>query len=386
MKRIKILVAEVKNAGIGKFRFIDPHIMLQKNFKEDFLIDIMDNPPIADKDFMSYYDMFFGQGTMVLNDGLFAILEEHKKNGLKIVLDLDDYWRLAPTHAMYRKMEEQHSILTERLKIADLITTTTVELAKQILKYNKNVKVLPNAIDPTEEQFTSNQIESDKIRIGWIGGSSHLEDLKELSHMVNHLNTKHYNEVQMVMAGFNNQVRNVDTGEITEVRRPEVWMQCEMVFTNGYKIKNQDYLHYLLDPRETQFPNVENEFYKRIWTKPVNEYASTYNEIDIALAPLKNNTFNSMKSQLKVLEAGFHKKPLIASEVSPYMIDCIHGKNSFLVKEKRGHKEWYDYTKRLIKNPQMRIDMGEALHETVKDKYDLNNITRKRAQLYKTLF
>jgi hypothetical protein len=33
----------------------------------------------------------------------------------------------------------------------------------------------------------------------------------------------------------------------------------------------------------------------------------------------------------------------------------------------------------------MRKEMGEALYETVKDKYDLNNVTRKRASLYKNL-
>ena len=42
--------------------------------------------------------------------------------------------------------------------------------------------------------------------------------------------------------------------------------------------------------------------------------------------------------------------------------------------------------KMLIKNTQMRVDLGEALYETVKDKYDLKNVTRKRAQLYKSLF
>jgi glycosyltransferase involved in cell wall biosynthesis len=93
-----------------------------------------------------------------------------------------------------------------------------------------------------------------------------------------------------------------------------------------------------------------------------------------------------MKSQLKIIEAGFHKKPLIVSEVYPYQLDGISGKNCILVPEKKEHKEWYEGAKKLIKNPQMRIDMGEALYETVKDKYNLHNVTRKRAQLYKSLF
>jgi hypothetical protein len=57
-----------------------------------------------------------------------------------------------------------------------------------------------------------------------------------------------------------------------------------------------------------------------------------------------------------------------------------------LIEEKKSHKDFYDFAKKLVKNPQMRIDMGEALYETVKDKYNLNNVSKKRAQAYKSLF
>ena len=40
---------------------------------------------------------------------------------------------------------------------------------------------------------------------------------------------------------------------------------------------------------------------------------------------------------------------------------------------------------KLVKNPNMAKDMGERLYETVKDKYDLNNVTRERYQFYKSL-
>ena len=44
--------------------------------------------------------------------------------------------------------------------------------------------VLPNAIDPKEPQFNEPTLDSDKIRVGWLGGSSHLHDLKLLDGMV----------------------------------------------------------------------------------------------------------------------------------------------------------------------------------------------------------
>ena len=62
-------------------------------------------------------------------------------------------------------------------------------------------------------------------------------------------------------------------------------------------------------------------FYNRVWTKPVTSYASNYRLFDVSLAPIKNHIFNRVKSQLKVIEAGFYKKALIASNLGPYTID-----------------------------------------------------------------
>jgi len=39
--------------------------------------------------------------------------------------------------------------------------------------------------------------------------------------------------------------------------------------------------------------------------------------------------------------------------------------------------------RRLINNPSMIEDLGEALYETVKDEYHLATVTKERAELYK---
>ena len=100
-----------------------------------------------------------------------------------------------------------------------------------------------------------------------------------------------------------------------------------------------------------------------------------------------------MKSQLKVIEAGFYKKALIASNVGPYTIDLKHSLNNgnfvdgnaLLVNEHNNHSDWSKYVKKLVDNPNMIIDMGERLYETVKDTYDLNVVTKTRAEFYKSL-
>ena len=140
-------------------------------------------------------------------------------------------------------------------------------------------------------------------------------------------------------------------------------------------------------------PDYKNESYVRVWTKPVQSYATNYSKFDISLAPIKNHIFNRMKSQLKVIEAGFYKKAIIASDLGPYTIDLKHcldngnfiDGNALLVNENRNHSDWAKYIKKLVENPNMVKDMGERLYETVKDTYDLNVITKNRAEFYKSL-
>jgi glycosyltransferase involved in cell wall biosynthesis len=136
-----------------------------------------------------------------------------------------------------------------------------------------------------------------------------------------------------------------------------------------------------------------DESYLRVWTKPVTSYAKNYSKFDVSLAPIKNHMFNRMKSQLKIIEAGFYKKAIIASNIGPYTLDLKHclkngefvDGNALLVDESRNHGDWAKYILKLLKNPNLVTDMGERLYETVSKKYDLNIVTIDRAEIYKSL-
>ena len=134
--------------------------------------------------------------------------------------------------------------------------------------------------------------------------------------------------------------------------------------------------------------------YRRVWTKPITTYADNYNKFDISLAPLKPHKFNEVKSQLKVIEAGFHKKALIAQNFGPYKLDCINAYerggtfnnkgNALLIDENKNHKQWYQHTKRLIQNPNLIEDLGERLYETVQQ-YHIDRVTEERAEVYREI-
>ena len=146
---------------------------------------------------------------------------------------------------------------------------------------------------------------------------------------------------------------------------------------------NKEDVEQLLKFKKGTPKNIDDN-YRRVWTKPITTYATNYNLMDISLAPLKETTFNKVKSQLKVVEAGFHKKALIAQDFGPYTIDLVHGKNSLLVPTSKNHKQWYKHIKTLINNPNMIKDLGEQLYEDVQ-KYHIKEVTKNRAEWYRSI-
>jgi glycosyltransferase involved in cell wall biosynthesis len=402
MSKIKVLVVPSDRSGVGKFRSVDPHIFLQNLYGDDFHIDIIYDPSYDDMNFWKQYQIVsFHRSIGPDFEKSHELIQKLNTMGVITVCDIDDYWMPGKEHPIhdiivFNKINEK---IVANLKVAKYVTTTTTLFADEIRKYNKNVFVLPNAINPNEPQFKEPTLESDRLRFGWLGGSSHLHDIQLLNEGFNKL-TKYQDKVQYVLCGFDTRGTvteiNSQTGEhVKRNIKPEetVWAQYEKIFTQDYKIVSDEYKKHLLLYNQDIFPNEMAESYLRVWTKPVTSYAKNYSKFDVSLAPIKNHMFNRMKSQLKVIEAGFYKKALIASNIGPYSLDLKHclkngelvDGNALLVDEVRNHSDWAKYMEKLIKNPNMAKDMGERLYETVKDKYDLNIVTKDRAEFYKSI-
>lgn len=170
-----------------------------------------------------------------------------------------------------------------------------------------------------------------------------------------------------------------------------MWGKFEDIFTNKYKLINnftyQKWLKEYTDITRDLYgynEQYKDEFYQRRWTKPILSYGTMYNEADVALAPLKSTKFNKMKSQLKVIEAGVHKMPIIASDFGAYQYDVVDGKHGFLISE-NDSKGWYDKMKYFSENKNAVTDMGNELHELILSKYTLEKINAKRIDFIKNL-
>ena len=57
MSKIKILVIPSDRTGVGFFRSVDPHVMIQNLYPNDFHIDIDYEPNIQDVNFLKQYQI-----------------------------------------------------------------------------------------------------------------------------------------------------------------------------------------------------------------------------------------------------------------------------------------------------------------------------------------
>jgi glycosyltransferase involved in cell wall biosynthesis len=402
MEKINVLVLPSDTSGVGKFRSVDPHVKLQNLYPNDFHVDVDYTPKIQDENYWKKYQIVHFHRTIGQDyDSCPELIEKLKGMGIIVIADIDDYWLPTKEHPIHQLIIQNklHEKIVKNLKAASYVMTTTEIFANEIRKFNKNVVVFPNAIDPNEAQFKEPTLPSDKIRVGWLGGSSHLHDLKLIDGTISKL-SQLQDKLQYYVCGFDTRGTvteiNKETGEKTQRPiKPEetVWLKYEKIFTNDYKIITPKYKEFLEKFEDKEYFGSENENYVRVWTKPVNSYAKNYSKFDISLAPIQDHVFNRMKSQLKVIEAGFYKKALIASNVGPYTIDLKHALNqgqftdgnALLVDNARNHSDWAKNIKKLVENPNMIVDLGERLYETVKDKYDLNQVTKTRSEFYKSL-
>jgi glycosyltransferase involved in cell wall biosynthesis len=400
MSKIKVLVVPSDRTGVGKFRSVDPHVFLQNLYGDEFHVDIIYETPYEDLSFWTQYQIIaFHRSIGPDFDKSCELIQKLNGLGVVTVCDIDDYWMPGKEHPIHDiiRVNKINEKITANLRVSKYVTTTTTLFADEIKKLNKNVVIFPNAINPNEPQFKEPTLESDRLRVGWLGGSSHLHDLQLLS-LGKTLDLK--DKLQYVLCGFDTRGSvteiNQQTGEQKKrdiLPHETVWAEYEKIFTKNLTTVSEEYKKYLLQYTQEEYPNEMDEPYIRVWKKPVTSYAKNYSKFDVSLAPIKNHMFNRMKSQLKVIEAGFYKKAIIASDLGPYTLDLKHclqngnfvDGNALLVSETRNHSDWSKYIDKLVKNPNMAKDMGERLYETVKDKYDLNTVTKDRAQFYKSL-
>ena len=416
-QKINVLIIYTDTiGGIGFYRSRQPHNKLMEMYPDEFDVKAMINPDFSNLEiFKQFQIIHFHKGvfsdTGEKQEAFVHALKYWKENGIVTIMDIDDHWKLGSEHPQYKMalyarktgtgfdMEEA---VKENLRLVDYVTTTTELFAKIIRPFNNNVVVFPNAIDPTDERFIVNKPHCDKLRIGFIMGSTHEPDLQTMGGFVGKLSKEVLDKIEFVLCGFDNrgnmtiympdgsrQIRPMDP-------REGVWYRYEKIVTDNYRIVSQQYRQFLEQfIPDSVYPLAEQEGYKRCWTKDMNHYYQHYKEIDVLLAPLKDNEFNYVKSELKPIECCFSHTAFVGSNFGPYTIGTrsIFKKggeidpdgNCILIDETRAHKDWAKAIEKLVKHPEYVKMLQDNLYRDFHEKYDLRTVTEQRAKFYREI-
>jgi len=268
--------------------------------------------------------------------------EVRKITGAKIVVDLDDDWVLPPSHINYDLYVGLKDRIENNLRNADAVTVTHERLAERVRPFNSNVWIIPNAIPFGVDQYDEEKIPSDKLRLFWAGGISHVNDIELLRNPMKRISSL---PVMTVIGGYNN------SNETSK----RLWDGMVSAFTYGLKIPGMV-----------------------LTSLPVNEYMNHFSHADVMLLPLEKTGWHGMKSNLKLIEAAAKRIPVIVSKVDPY-IDF--DPPVFHVERQ---KDWFEYVNLFVNNPGMVELWGNKLYDWAQQ-FSMENVCKKRSECYSSL-
>lgn len=255
---------------------------------------------------------------------------------IPIVAEIDDdIYDVSPSSPAYKYFYPGSPVIEmaeEYLRDADAITTTTQQLASVYSRLNKNIYVLPNAID--FEDWPKHVVrQGDPIIIGWAGSPTHFDDLALVRKPLMKLLKKHKNVMVRVMG-------------------------CLPDFMAGHpQIElRQDYVDILDWPRKLASLN-----------------------FDIGLAPLVASNFNLGKSNLKWMEYSTLGIPTVCSKVGEYENSLEQGVTGFLATDELS---WFYYMDRLVSEPELRTTIGKAAKQKVLTDYNIKTKVKEWDDAY----
>ena len=439
----KLLFITRGGGGVNYYRILTPFLHLKKNFT-DFEYDYDNNVDYsveANINRLFQYDgIVYNKTILPKEEGNTELLKSLKDKGIKLFLDIDDYWVLDKDHIqhLHSKLTNDGQLTISNIKHADVVTTTNEFLKNKIKTYNPNVYILENGFNEMFHQFNPNWSKGDKVRISYIGGSAHKEDLKLLDGVTNlllsdnslkdkfvikncgfftggtglkrEINKDFYKMLEYLSLPHDEIIRelilyNFDIKKIKKLPdfvkeqfkdklityvnvnlepKESPYYDYEKILTSNYKDLPSLYVKFLHDFKKEKHVNEEEYYYVRRWNKSVTEYLTFLDETDIVLAPLKETDFNKSKSNLKMVEASTRKLPIVCSNIETYNKVGVHNKNCLLINNKKNQqKHWYSALKKLILNESLRNELGENLYNDLKDKYNLDNINVNRNEIFK---
>lgn len=317
-KKTKIAIIATSNSGVAYHRLNAPFSKLSNEYKIEISVYWNTDDTFINKLDDDVTHVIYSRNISVLMQPE-QIITKLRSKGIEVICDVDDYWVLPKVHKLYNyyKRSNYSECLVRNMQMASQVWTTTPQLADEIKKYNKKVSVVKNAIWKDDPQFSTEDISIGYDKYFYSGGNSHFRDLLLLGKVFN---------------------------------KEDLTIKAPM----NIKKLNATYIP----------------------VSDVYNYAKDYYHCGVCLVPLVENKFNSLKSELKMIEAGHFSKPVIVSNVYPYR-NIITTRNCIAVND----NDWSKALNRIKGSHKLQEDIGNRLKEDVETHYNLDKENRNRLQL-----
>jgi SAM-dependent methyltransferase len=265
----------------------------------------------------------------------------------KLITEVDDWIFDIPSYNVasnpYRPNSGPEKIAYEQLKMSDAIIVSTSYLKESLqgMFPEKPIHVIPNAIDFDlwDKVISDGKLEPKKegvVRIGYTGCGNHSGDLEIVKPVL--------------------------------LRLLDEFPNLEIVIAQKFDC--------FKDVNHPRFKVLER------WVNVIDYPAMLKGwDLDIGIAPLRDNAFNRAKSNLRWLEYSALKIPTVASSVRPFA-ECIKNQNGILCSTRQ---DWYDRLKNLIELPAARSVYGENAYSDVKDRFNMEKVAEQYAALLKEI-
>lgn len=237
-----------------------------------------------------------------------------------LVVDLDDDFEHLPVyHPNYASMglntPARGRAHTQALLLANLVTVNSAVQANSLASLGYPVKFIPDGWSNKNPFWAKPAALRSSIHIGWVGSSGQLEDLAQIRRVINRV-MREFSNVQLVIIGNAQAYRLFDA--IPENRR---------MFLPA------------LGP---------------------SEYPFLLSQVDILVAPLRNDPYHMASSDRVLMEAGARGIPWLASPAPAFKRWQDGGLTCGSL------DEWYINLRQLISDVDLRRRFGQAGRESAR--------------------
>lgn len=361
-KKIRILAIASDSWACGVLRIQQPYQQLANICNNDvnspFWFEFFVPSPQqgVSLDRLDNYDCIIFQRILDEN-GLRLI--NHAKNRNKIVIqEMDDnIFHVSSNNPFFHATHKTpyRKIFRQGILFCDYVHTTVPEIAdaymKEIGLKREQYKVFPNAVFLQHPKLHPSQnrrkeLPADKVIFGFQGGSSHKDDLSVLPPIYPILD-----EVPNSIFAFCSDIYSFQ----------HKWNNIPLKYRN-----KMVFIQPVTDSFDN-FPNLPSMF-------------------DLGLIPAEDTVFNQSKSHLKILEFSSFQIPTITSPVPDYQRFAQLSNNANIVVKKNKVKIWTEQTIHLLRDKEMRQDLGSRAWNTILEYFTLEKINSNRLDFFKEIF